>query len=273
MNYQLENDCLRVAVNSLGAELWNLHNKTSDQPLLWQGDPEYWPRRSPILFPVCGKRKCGDLPLHGFIRDYQHTLVEQTPDRLTFVCRQNDETLALYPYRFSFYTTYQLEGSSLHCTLRIVNDGPEVMPFSVGFHSGFMANDSSRLVFARPEYCDRLLTDEDGLLLTVEPGFLSAGQELPLTTPLFPDMVLLKSLVSQQVELVTDNRPVLRLDFAGFPYLVVWVNKQPVRFVCIEPWYDLPDPQNPPAAFAHKPGLCQLPGGQAFLCTQTITAL
>lgn len=73
----LQNMHLKARVVAAGAEL--VEFKTlSGMPLLWNGDPAWWPRHAPTLFPIVG-RLAGDtlhhhgldyrLMQHGFARD------------------------------------------------------------------------------------------------------------------------------------------------------------------------------------------------------------
>ena len=57
MRYVLENDILRVEVSSNGAELKSVKSKATGQEYMWQADPKYWGRTSPILFPFVGRLK------------------------------------------------------------------------------------------------------------------------------------------------------------------------------------------------------------------------
>lgn len=77
--YNLENENIKLAVASKGAELKSVFNKLTQQELLWQADPEFWAKSSPVLFPIVGSLKNGiyiydkkeyKLPRHGFARDY-----------------------------------------------------------------------------------------------------------------------------------------------------------------------------------------------------------
>jgi len=74
----LENSCLRVEIAEHGAELMSIRRLSTNTELLWNGDPTYWKRRSPILFPYVGKNWQGKALIdgaayatsaHGFARD------------------------------------------------------------------------------------------------------------------------------------------------------------------------------------------------------------
>ena len=50
----LKNEQLQIKVSEHGAELQSIQDAEGKE-YLWQADPKYWGRHSPILFPiVCG---------------------------------------------------------------------------------------------------------------------------------------------------------------------------------------------------------------------------
>ena len=51
MQYSIENDILRLTVDSHGAEPVSVIHKPTGAELLWQADPAVWKRHAPILFP------------------------------------------------------------------------------------------------------------------------------------------------------------------------------------------------------------------------------
>ncbi len=66
----IENDTLRVSINSRGAELWSIRHKESDTEYMWQGDPGYWVNRAPVMFPVNVRFKDNRFTYRGrFLRD------------------------------------------------------------------------------------------------------------------------------------------------------------------------------------------------------------
>lgn len=83
----IENELLQIKVSSFGAELQSIQHKNSQLEYLWQGDPTFWGRRSPVLFPIVGALKERYFTLdhkkypmgqHGFARDQEFTLIEST---------------------------------------------------------------------------------------------------------------------------------------------------------------------------------------------------
>ena len=74
----LENNLLSVKVLEKGAELCSIVCKASGTEYLWQADPAFWNKHSPILFPIVGtlrndtywyKDKSYTMSRHGFARD------------------------------------------------------------------------------------------------------------------------------------------------------------------------------------------------------------
>ena len=61
MQYSIENDILRLTVDSHGAEPVSVIHKPTGAELLWQADPAVWKRHAPILFPYTGKLTGGKM--------------------------------------------------------------------------------------------------------------------------------------------------------------------------------------------------------------------
>ena len=53
MIYTIQNEFLTVRVEDLGAQLASIRAPGGEE-YLWQGNPDIWARRAPILFPTLG---------------------------------------------------------------------------------------------------------------------------------------------------------------------------------------------------------------------------
>lgn len=62
MRYILENDTLRVEIESFGAEIKSVKRKADGREYMWCGDPKYWGRTSPAL-PVCRRAEEQGIPV------------------------------------------------------------------------------------------------------------------------------------------------------------------------------------------------------------------
>lgn len=101
MQYSIENDILRLTVDSHGAEPVSVIHKPTGAELLWQADPAVWKRHAPILFPYTGKLTGGKMLAkgveyaggqHGFARDVEHTMTHHAGNLLEFELHANAET-------------------------------------------------------------------------------------------------------------------------------------------------------------------------------------
>ena len=138
---------LSVAVDPMGAQLLSLQLDGCEY--LWQGDPRFWARRAPVLFPIVGSLRDGRaesaqgpcvMGRHGIARNYEHAVVDCAADgsSVTFELRDSAETRAAYPYSFKLNMTYVITGeATLSQTFRVTNTGDATLPFCVGGHPAF----------------------------------------------------------------------------------------------------------------------------------------
>ena len=146
MRYILENEKLRVEIDSFGAEIKSVISKADQREYMWCGDKKYWARTSPVLFPFVGslknkeyvaKGKTYPMGQHGFARDMEHELLRQSDDTIWFSLKSNEETLAKYPYAFQLRIGYQLTEQCVKVLWEVENTGNEILPFSIGAHPAF----------------------------------------------------------------------------------------------------------------------------------------
>ena len=146
MQIKLQSDNYHVLLNTLGAEL-NSYSNPSGNEYVWNSDPAYWLRSSPLLFPTVGNVRNGEtvikdhiyqMPKHGFCKESEFEVTEQTENSVTFLLKANEETLKHYPYDFELYLSYHLNGSTLSMDYRVINKDSDLMYYHIGAHPGFM---------------------------------------------------------------------------------------------------------------------------------------
>lgn len=276
----IQNEAYLLEVDTRGAEPRSLIWKEGGIELLWQGDPAFWPRRAPTLFPIVGKLNGGryrwrgrefHLPQHGFARDQEFEVEGAGPQRVAFALRETPETLVAYPFPFEFTVEYGIGPAGLEVLYRVRNSGEEPMPFCLGAHPGFRCPlregerfEDYELKFETPETLTRHLL-QGGLLAPTPEPFLENEDTLPLSHDLFArDAIVLKGVRSRWVALgPRHGGPTLRVTFEGWPYLGLWT-KPGARFLCIEPWQGLADPEGFAGEFAEKEGAVVLAPGEVF---------
>ena len=284
MDYILENNNLRAVVRSTGAELVSVINKATGEEMMWDAQPEIWGRNAPVLFPYCGRLKDGSFThkgvsyqggQHGFARDMEHALVEQQPEQLTLCLEANALTMEKFPFAFALRTTYRLCANALYHEIEVLNDGDEPMSFGFGYHPGFAcpfdaqhsAQDYS-FVFDTPQTPTVVVCSETTGLTTGQTYAYKEGEpitEIPLTNQLFDhDSICFSGLTCKTLSLVEKaSGRRITLGVEGFPYVLLWSTKGPVRFACIEPWHTLPDAETASGEWSEKtPSITLEPGTQ-----------
>ena len=78
------------------------------------------------------------MPKHGFCKESEFEVTEQTENSVTFLLKANEETLKHYPYDFELYLSYHLNGSTLSMDYRVINKDSDIMYYHIGAHPGFM---------------------------------------------------------------------------------------------------------------------------------------
>jgi galactose mutarotase-like enzyme len=110
--YEISNQLIRIRVAARGAELKELFHLTHQLSYLWSGDPAFWGKTSPVLFPIVGtlknnqyswQNKTYSLPRHGFAREKNFRLISQSSDTLLFQLQEDAETLQVYPFPFQLF--------------------------------------------------------------------------------------------------------------------------------------------------------------------------
>jgi galactose mutarotase-like enzyme len=277
----LKNQNLTIKINPKGAELTSLFNHENQTEYLWNADPIFWGKSSPILFPIVGSLKENiyrfegqeyTLPRHGFARDREFIVEKSNENSVTFLLTHDENTLKVYPFKFEFRLIYALENNALNVTYYIKNIGENKMYFSVGGHPAFavpLAENTGYndyyLQFNKSETFKRWELTSEGLIKTQPFDFLIDTNRLALTKELFyDDAIVFKNLESTFVILKSDKtNQQLQFDFEGFPYLGIWAAKD-ADFVCIEPWCGIADSANHNQELTEKEGIIGLDLGGDF---------
>lgn len=141
----LKNTALTLNISLHGAELTSIRDSFGRE-FLWQADPAFWKRHSPVLFPIVGSlwdkhfRVNGreyEMGQHGFARDMDFRLVSERDDEMWFELKSSPETLAKYPYEFTLRIGYRLEANKIHVMWEVSGDDSQTMWFQIGAHPAF----------------------------------------------------------------------------------------------------------------------------------------
>lgn len=291
MVYSLENSSIKITASTHGGEIHSITSKDDGTEYLWNGNPEYWKYHAPILFPIVGKvldskykvdGKTYELPQHGLARTSEFELISQTEDELIFQLDYSEESLKIYPYKFSLNAIYYLEENTVSVTYSVRNLDNKRIYFSIGAHPAFMCpiNKDDKLEecyfqFNEKETSDKRILTEEGYLSHNKDKCLNSTDTLMLSKELFNDDALIfDDLKSDKITIRSKNNDkALIVDFEDFPYMGLWAPKDGAPFVCIEPWFGHADYEDFKGEFSEKEGVVSLEVGKEFNCTYEITVI
>lgn len=287
--HTLKNDVLTVTVKDHGAELSSIRKGSVEY--LWQADPAFWGRHSPVLFPIVGsvweKRyrvdgKEYELGQHGFARDMDFVMVSSSDTEVRYRLESSEETLAKYPWPFVLEIAYRLHDNKLDVIWEVMNPGSGDMYFQIGAHPAFNYPDYDP---EKPERGFFSFNRSEGLecVRIKEKGCVDAETKYPLEIPengLLPvtretfdaiDTIMLQDSQIRRVALHrTDGSPWLALSFDA-PVTGIW--SPPTKnapFICIEPWYGRCDRAGYEGEYKDKDWINRLSPAEKFSSVYTI---
>lgn len=286
----LSNERLSLHVREEGAEICSLIGHTTQREYLWQGDPQYWKRHAPVLFPIVGsvwegtyrvKGTAYHLSQHGFARDTAFEVVRAEKEQAIFRLRSSAETLAVYPYPFILDIAYELQRNTVKVTWTVENPSDEDIFFQIGAHPAFNYPDFHKedavkgyLRTGTDSMTYRLL-GEKGCLHTAETYTLQSKTDglYSLRPALFDkDALVIEGSQLKEVALLDrEKRPYLRVDFDA-PIVGLWSPAgKNAPFLCIEPWYGRCDAEHYTGDFREKAAVNRLEPHGLFKRSYTIT--
>jgi len=271
---RISNEHLAVEVSTLGAEMQSVKS-IDGRSWLWNGDPQFWNGRSPILFPIVGKAPDNTITVdgrpypinqHGFARRTVFELVEATNSRSRHRLAASPHTREAYPFEFELIVQHEVQGPALTVTAEVTNRDSRPMPFGIGFHPAFAwplpgaGNEPHRI---------RLAHDGEPLMRRVEGGLMMkevqpspfASGELVLDHSLFEkDAMIFPEVQATSLFYGPPNGPRLGFSFRNLPNIALW-SKPEAPFVCIEPWHGTAPEIGATAELVERPyGVLLAPG-------------
>lgn len=286
--FEIANQHMRIRVAARGAELNELFNLEHNLAYLWKGDPAFWGKTSPVLFPIVGTLKNNQyswkdknyvLPRHGFAREKDFTLISKSSDTLLFQLQEDATTLQVYPFPFQLTIQYTLIEARLAVTYTVVNTGISPLLFSLGAHPAFalplepsIPYADYFLEFSEPENAPIYPLTSDALIHPEPKPFFNQTKQLALYPELFyGDALVFKNLQSNKITLASHSgKRALDFYFPNTPYFGIWSARN-APFICLEPWHGIADSASASGKLEEKEGICTLQPGATFETNWQVT--
>ena len=276
----IRNQHLQVSISPVGAEIQSVIDEQGRERM-WQGDPEVWSGRAPILFPVAGglrddyylwQGKKYPLPKHGFVRriPWQVESVEET--QATFLMTEKHEG---FPFDYELRAVFTLEGNTLQVAYHVKNVQDAPFYFSIGAHEAYLLPGGIEqyvVHFDEEERLDRYVIVGNGIL--PEPECMAESTKvLPLRYSDYTvDALVFKHLKSRGVEIRGGDGRMIRVEAPQHPVLMFWTKpNMNAPYLCIEPWCNAPDLVDAPYEIDRKFGFMRLEAGEEKVRLHRIT--
>ncbi|MFQ6848489.1 MAG: aldose 1-epimerase family protein, partial [Clostridium perfringens] len=220
-----------------------------------------------------------ELPQHGLARVRDFEMIEQTKNSISFELKYSEDTLKVYPFKFSLIIKYTLNDINLSIDYIVKNLDTKEMYFSIGAHPAFMCPiendkfDDYYFEFNEKENASIMQLVGPGYFSKEEKPYLNDENIINLSTDLFKnDALVFKNLKSNKISLKSKNhKKYLEFDFGEFPYLGLWTKDTGAPFVCIEPWFGHADFDGFNGEFKDKAAIQSLMPNKEFHCNYNIS--
>ncbi|EAE7945214.1 aldose 1-epimerase family protein [Listeria monocytogenes] len=286
---KLENEVLLVEMKTAGAELTRIFHKDTGLEYLWNADSKFWGRHSPVLFPTVGRLvddtylvdgKQYHLGQHGFARDRDFQVIEQTENSVRFELDADEDSLAIYPYKFKLSIIYTIEKNTVAVSYEVENTDNKRIYFSIGAHPAFHLPLTDGTTFE--DYYLDFGTEENLETLCLEGPYRSGeikkivdepARYLPLSYDLFKnDALIFEALKQKEMTIKSEKTPhYVKVSFPEFRFVGVWTAKAGTPFLCIEPWYGIADGAGESVELRDKAGIEHLEPEAVFASEYEIT--
>lgn len=283
----LENNDCQVTINHHGAELSSFILKEENLEYIWQGNKEYWGRHAPVLFPFVGKLRGNrysyqgnfyEMGQHGFARDMDFNLIEQSETSAVFLLSSTSETMKQYPFKFELTITYTLNEKVLTVEYNVTTTSDEML-FSIGGHPAFNTPITKDTKFE--DYYLHFAPSKSRFLLPLEGPFVDLKEKtlaqtntsIQLNRELFAkDAFILETMGENSFSILSDETDhSVTLSYNNLPYIGIWTTyPKEAPFVCLEPWNGIADTLDATGNLSDKLGINRIVPGDVFQSSYTI---
>lgn len=268
-----------ASILHFGAELESFTKESINY--IWSVDEQFWNKTSPALFPIVGGLKNNsyeingneyELPRHGFARNFNFKVMDTTENSVTFLLKENETTLQVYPFEFELQLKYILNENKLTLIYSVENNSKKIMPFNIGAHPAFSIPSNFKEYSLYFNKAEKLLSHQlendlfSGKTIEIE----SKNQQLALNYALFEkDALVFKNIESKEIELHFNNKLYIKISFSDFKHLGIWT-KPNAPFLCVEPWMGYADKSNSNGKLLEKESIQTINPNEKFSCEFSI---
>jgi len=279
----LQNKELTVQICEVGAEMTAI-TAADGTAYLWCGDPAFWGKHAPVLFPICSALKNNEyhyngktytMGKHGYARTETFEVERVTDTEAVFLLRSDEKSRAEYPFEYELRIGYRLVGKTVEIAYDVTNPSQEPLYMSIGAHEAYACPEgieAYEIVFPQAE---TLFTTPDPLTSNDSLPVIENSMVLPLKEEDYSVDALIFRNGTKSDSLQLRNKQTGRgveIRYEGFEHLLLWQPYQ-APFICVEPWCGYPDTPEHDGDLVKKVGIHKVEGGDTFHRVHSITIL
>jgi galactose mutarotase-like enzyme len=264
-----------IAVTGAEPLAWSVGGRD----LLWQADPAFWAQTSPILFPLVGWARNGEIRVdgkphkigvHGFAAAKPFVLVERTESSARLTLRDDPDSRKSFPFAFELDIFHAISDGELSTAFTVRNPGAKPLPYALGVHPGFrwpfsgQSRDGCRIEFERAEKPEVPVIASGGLFSTSTRPVPLDGRVLPLSEQLLSrEALCFLNANSRLIRFVAEDGAAISMAVEDFPHFAIW-SRPGAPLVSLEAWTGHGDPEGFEGDIREKPSMRFLaPGADA----------
>ena len=225
MKLFIENEYLKVGINTFGGSLTSIYDKLTSEEMLYQPIPNSWQGQDVVIFPFVGR-----------LKDKTYTV--------------DGKTYRKYPFRFVVRVQYKLVDNNIEVKYIVDNIDDKTIYYGIGGHPAFICDgvlkeeefditDNKVVV-----YCDdanKVVQNSSGTFMKgIEPINV---KEFNLSKDLFrkAKTIIINSNTLNKIALYRKNGKSIEIKMFDNKYVAIWSDENFGNYCALEPWWSLPD--------------------------------
>lgn len=268
----LENDNFKIEISEDGGALSSIYDKKNNTELMYEPDSRSWNGKDVVIFPFVARLKDSKymvddkeyhLKNHGIIRYRKLNVSYKSETEAVLNLNYDKDTLSIYPYKFNFFIKYTLDDNKLSIRYKVVNVDNKNIYYELGGHPALKVDGEDTgysfeikntiLEFENDIVTNKYYLNEDGSLITGK-SINQIPRLLAVTKNLITEAktIILDASDINSVKLKTLGYEYL-FDLSEAPILALWTYPGYGDYLCVEPWWGIPDIINPNPELKDKP--------------------
>lgn len=259
MKLFIENEYLKVGINTFGGSLTSIYDKKTSEEMLYQPIPNSWQGQDVVIFPFVGRLKdktytvdgkTYSMENHGLLRYDELKVSEHLNDYIELTYESNDETYRKYPFRFVVRVQYKLVDNNIEVKYIVDNIDDKTIYYGIGGHPAFICDGvlkedefditGNKVVV----YCgdaNKVVQNSSGTFMKgIEPVNV---KEFNLSKDLFrkEKTIIINSDSLYKIALYRKNGKSIEIKMFDNKYVAIWSDENFGNYCALEPWWSLPD--------------------------------